>query len=81
MSIPITISVSDRVIDIADTVHAELVVCPHIITVLKSIHAKYPSLSFGDFLTAMRLVELATREPGAAHDRAHPSDRARLRET
>src|SRR6516225_12064462 len=30
-----------RVIDIADTVHAELVVCPHVVSVLKSIHAKY----------------------------------------
>jgi hypothetical protein len=52
-----------RVIDIADTVHAQLVVCPHVVSVLKSIHAKYPTLRFGDFLTAMKLVELATREP------------------
>jgi hypothetical protein len=58
-----TISVSDRVVDIANTVHAELVVCPHVISVLKTINAKYPSLPFGTFLTAMRLVELATREP------------------
>jgi hypothetical protein len=32
--------------------------------VLKSIHAKYPTLRFSDFVTAMHLVELATREPG-----------------
>jgi len=53
-----------RVIDIADTVHAELVVCPHVVSVLKSIHAKYPTLRFSDFVAAMHLVELATREPG-----------------
>jgi hypothetical protein len=53
-----------RVIDIADTVHANLVVCQHVVSVLKTIHAKYPALSFSDFLTAMKLVELATREPG-----------------
>jgi hypothetical protein len=53
-----------RVIDIADTVHANLVVCPHVVSMLKSIHAKYPTLRFGDFVTAMHLVELATREPG-----------------
>ena len=52
-----------RVIDIADTVHAELV-CPHVVSVLKSIHAKYPTLRFSDFVAAMHLVELATREPG-----------------
>ena len=57
------ISVSDRVIDIADTVHAELVVCRHVVAVLEKIHAKHPKIRFGTFLTAMRLVELASREP------------------
>ena len=60
---PLSVSVSDRVIDIADTVHAQLIVCPHVVAVLKTINAKYPALSFGEFLTAVRLVELATREP------------------
>ena len=60
----ISISVSDRVIDIADTVHAELVVCPAVVSVLERIHKKYPTVSFGTFLTAMRLVELAIRAPG-----------------
>jgi hypothetical protein len=60
----LSLSVSRRVCDIADAVHAELVVCPHVVAVLKSIHAKYSALRFRDFLTAMRLVELATREPG-----------------
>jgi hypothetical protein len=62
--VELNVDVSRRVIDIADVVHSQLIVCPRVIAVLKIIHAKYPSLSFGDFLTAMRLVEFATREPG-----------------
>jgi hypothetical protein len=58
------LSVSARVCDVADMVHADLIVCPHVVSVLKKILAKYPELSFDHFVTAMRLVELATREPG-----------------
>jgi hypothetical protein len=61
--VELNLSVSKRVCDIADAIYRELIVCPHVVGVLKSIHAKYPTLAFGDFLTAMRLVELATREP------------------
>jgi len=66
MSTPITISVSAHVIDIADFVDANVVVCPHILDVLKAIHAKYPALTFGDFLSAVKLVELASREAGGS---------------
>jgi len=53
-----------HIINIADFVNANLGVCPHVVSVLKDITARYPSLSFGDFVIAMRLVELATRETG-----------------
>ena len=59
---PAELSVSAHVYDIAVMVHADLVVCPHVIATLRKILAKYPELRFGTFLTAMRLVELATRE-------------------
>jgi hypothetical protein len=59
------ISVSATVVDVADMIHKDLAVCPHVVAVLKRVLAKYPNLSFGQFVTAMRLVELATRgEPG-----------------
>src|SRR5262245_23545739 len=57
------LTVHARVIDIADLVHSQLIVCPHVLAVMKTINQKYPKLSFGDFLVAMKLVELAAREP------------------
>jgi len=64
MPVEADICVSARVCDIADMVHAELVLCPHVIATLEKIHEKYPALYFSTFVAAMRLVELASRKPG-----------------
>jgi len=56
-------SIAARIIDIADVVLARLLICRCTVEVLKAIDRKYPALAFGEFLTAVRLVELATREP------------------
>jgi len=58
------ISVSTRVCDVADMVNKDLVICPCVLEVMKAIHAKYPKLAFADFLVAVRLCELANRQPG-----------------
>jgi len=53
-----------HVIELANLVHAELTACPHVVEILRSVDRRFPSLSFKDFVAAMRLVELAGREPG-----------------
>jgi hypothetical protein len=53
-----------HVIELANLVSAELTTCQHVVDVLQTIDRRYPTLSFKHFVDAMRLAELAAREPG-----------------
>jgi hypothetical protein len=54
----------DRIKQLAFRVHAELATCPHVVEFLQTVDRGFPSLSFKDFVTAVRLVARYEREVG-----------------
>jgi hypothetical protein len=49
---------------LACRVHAKLATCEHVVEFLQTVDREFPSLSFKDFVTAVRLVECYERETG-----------------
>jgi hypothetical protein len=47
---------------VAKTIFLELALCPHVLEVLKQIHAEHPGLTFSDFVDAARLADLLERQ-------------------
>jgi hypothetical protein len=51
---------------VAKTLFVNLALCPHVLEVLKQIDAEHPTLTFADFLDAVRLADIIERQRGNA---------------
>jgi hypothetical protein len=59
-----TARIDPKVISVVRAIHdRKLIPCEHVIEILQDIDNTHPALSFSDFVKAIRLALLGSREP------------------